>query len=191
MSLSQSYISELEQISEDVKSSFSKLSSEVLYQKPDSNNWSIAENLEHIIILNSSYFPIFKKLKNGNFNSAFVSKISFFPKVIGDMIFKSVSDGGKRKVKTFPLWEPQISSDYDGDIMENFSQHQKKMADWINELDLFLEKKTIIHSPANKLIVYSLEKAFEIIISHEKRHVDQAKNVLNQVHNLIKKSSAQ
>jgi uncharacterized damage-inducible protein DinB len=181
MNESQSYISELEQISQDVKSAFSNLSPEMIYQKPDSKNWSIAENLTHIILLNSSYFPIFKKLQNGNFSSAFVSKISFFPKVIGDMIFKSVSDGGKRKVKTFPLWEPQTSLDQKEDILDKFIEHQKELSDWINNLQLFLEQRTIIHSPANKLIVYSLNKAFEIIIAHEKRHLNQAKNLLHQI----------
>ncbi|GAB2607327.1 DinB family protein [Belliella aquatica] len=181
MNVSQTYISELEQISKDVKSSFSGLSKEVLYQKPDSKNWSIAENLAHIIVLNSSYFPIFQRLKNGNLNNAFVSKISFFPKVIGDMIFKSVSDGGKRKVKTFPLWEPKTSLDQKEDILDKFIEHQKELSTWIDDLQPFLEQRTIIHSPANKLIVYSLNKAFEIIIAHEKRHFDQAKNVLNQI----------
>lgn len=181
MTNSQSYISELEQISKDVKVAFSGLKPELLHQRSDSKNWSVAENLEHIIILNSSYFPIFKKLQVGNLNIAFVSKIAFFPRVIGDMIFKSVSDGGKRKVNTFPLWEPKISSDQDSDILEKFQDHQKQMAQWITELNPFLEKKTIIHSPANKLIVYSLNKAFEIIIAHEKRHFDQAKNILIQI----------
>ncbi|AFL85629.1 hypothetical protein Belba_3115 [Belliella baltica DSM 15883] len=183
MSVSQRYISELEQISKEVKSSFSSLSKEVLYQKPDPKKWSIAENLEHIIVLNSSYFPIFQRLKNGNLNNAFVSKISFFSRVIGDMIFKSVSDGGKRKVKTFPLWEPQLNSEKESEILEKFSQHQIELAEWIKELNPFIEKKTIIHSPANKLIVYALDKAFEIIIAHEKRHLDQAKNVLIQIQN--------
>lgn len=181
MSISKSYISELEQISRDVQISFLGLSPEILYQKPDPKKWSIAENLEHIIVLNKSYFPIFEKVKKGNLNSAFVSKISFFPRIIGDMIYKSVSDGGKRKVKTFPLWEPQISSDYDGDILEKFYQHQKDLAEWADELNPFLKKKTIIHSPANKLIVYALDKAFEIIIEHEKRHLNQAKNMLTQI----------
>lgn len=181
MSEFQSYISELDKISLDAKSAFSNLTPETLHQKPDSKNWSIAENLEHIIVLNSSYFPIFKKLQNGNFSGAFVSKISFFPKVIGDMIFNSVSDGGKRKVKTFPLWEPQISSAQKDDILEKFIEHQKELSEWVNDLHPFLEQRTIIHSPANKLIVYSLNRAFEIIIAHEKRHLDQAKNVLNQI----------
>jgi hypothetical protein len=47
----------------------------------------------------------------------------------------------------------------------------------INSQDL-VDKGTIISSPANKIIVYKLEIAFDIIVAHEKRHLEQAREVL-------------
>jgi hypothetical protein len=41
-----------------------------------------------------------------------------------------------------------------------------------------VDKGTIISSPANKIIVYKLEIAFDIIVAHEKRHLEQAREVL-------------
>ena len=41
-----------------------------------------------------------------------------------------------------------------------------------------LEKGTVISSPANKNIVYKLENAFDIITTHEQRHLEQAREVL-------------
>ena len=38
----------------------------------------------------------------------------------------------------------------------------------------FLHSGVIISSPANKNIVYKLEQAFEIIVTHEERHLNQA-----------------
>ncbi|MEO0468227.1 MAG: hypothetical protein AAF206_01305 [Bacteroidota bacterium] len=35
----------------------------------------------------------------------------------------------------------------------------------------------IIHSPANANIVYKLDRAFDIIVVHEERHFEQAKEV--------------
>jgi hypothetical protein len=40
-----------------------------------------------------------------------------------------------------------------------------------------LEYKTVISSPANRNIVYKLETAFDIIVAHEFRHFEQAKEV--------------
>ena len=65
-----------------------------------------------------------------------------------------------------------------GNIMESFKEAQAQLLDFIESCRHLLEKNTIISSPANKNIVYSLENAFEIIISHEKRHFNQAKEVL-------------
>jgi hypothetical protein len=41
-----------------------------------------------------------------------------------------------------------------------------------------VENGTIISSPANKNIEYKLETAFDIIVAHEKRHLEQAREVL-------------
>jgi hypothetical protein len=167
------WIKEIDLVSQKAKESFEGLDKVDLFQKPDKETWSIAENLEHLIKVNSSYFPIFKKLKDGTFRAAFISKIGFFTKLFGEMIYKSVSDGGKKKVRTFSLWEPQIQ-DQNFDILEKFLSHQEELKNWISEMEMFADKGEIIHSPANPLIVYSLPRALDIIVAHEKRHLDQA-----------------
>jgi hypothetical protein len=177
MSENTSWSIELDQISQEVKKNFKGLDKEILNHKPDDNTWSIAENLEHIIKVNSSYFPIFKKLKEGTFKAAFISKIRFFTNLFGNMIYKSVSDGGKKKIRTFALWEPKMVGEID-EIVEKFLLHQEELKGWVKEMEPFIEKAEIIHSPANPLIVYSLPRALDIIVAHEKRHLDQARRNL-------------
>ncbi|RZS97403.1 DinB family protein [Cecembia calidifontis] len=176
----QHWINELDHLSEEIKASFGSLEKETLFLKPDSKTWSIAENLEHLITVNSSYFPIFKQLIDNTFVGAFIGKFSFFTKLFGNMIYRSVSDGGKKKIRTFPLWEPKIKEGEEH-IIEKFLSHQDDLKNWIKELGPYIEKEAIIHSPANKLIVYSLPQALDIMVAHEKRHLQQAKNVLNIV----------
>ncbi|ERM82940.1 hypothetical protein P872_04830 [Rhodonellum psychrophilum GCM71 = DSM 17998] len=178
------WINELNAVTEAVTKDFGILSSEILLLKANPNEWSISENLDHLIKVNSSYFPIFKKLKNGTFRGAFIGKFGFFTKMFGDMIYKSVSDGGKKKIKTFPLWEPNLATS-SGNILDQFKSHQAELIDWITQMAPFIDSKAIIHSPANKLIVYTLEKAFEIIVAHEKRHLEQAKRVLTKIQDQI------
>lgn len=167
------WIQSIDSITQVSQEKFSGLSVDKLHLKPNPKTWSIAENLEHLITINSTYFPIFKKLQQGSFQSAFIARFTFFTKLFGDMIYKSVSDGGKKKQKTFPLWEPKIKAG-DNSILERFKHHQEELKNWIIELEPFVEKNTVIHSPANKLIVYTLEQAIEIIIAHEQRHLEQA-----------------
>lgn len=171
------WIDALDNITNEVLKTFGDLPVEKMHLKPNPNTWSIAENLEHLITINRTYFPIFEKLKNGSFQGPFISKIPLFYNLFGNLIYKSVADGGKKKAKTFPLWEPKVSSD-DTTVLERFKKHQEEMKIQISEMKPFLEKNTIIYSPANKLIVYPLEKAIEIIVAHEQRHLDQAKRLL-------------
>jgi hypothetical protein len=167
----------IDQVTQEAIAAFTDLPADKIHFKPDPKTWSIAENIEHLITINKTYFPIFERLKNGSYQGAFIGRFSFFTKLFGDMIYKSVSDGGKKKQKTFPLWEPKIT-DEDTGVLERFKQHQEELKKWIVQMEPFIEKNQIIHSPANKLIVYSLQKAIEIIIAHEQRHLDQAKNIL-------------
>ncbi len=180
MSSSHKYIISLDAITAEVRQEFEDLPKAELHLNPSAKNWSIAQNLAHLIVINSSYFPIFQKLKDGTYRGAFIGKIPFFPRLFGDMIYKSVSDGGKKKVKTFTLWEPEKLESGE-DIIGRFISHQDEMKNWIYQMEPFVLQKRVIHSPANKLIVYSLEQALQIIIAHEWRHLDQAKNVLQNI----------
>ncbi|PSL07392.1 DinB family protein [Cecembia rubra] len=174
------WIIELDKLSEEIREVFGGLDNKILFTKPDSKSWSIAENLDHLIKVNSSYFPIFRQLIDQTFVGAFIGKFKFFTKLFGNMIYTSVSDGGKKKIRTFPLWEPRINEG-ENDIIEKFLDHQEELKNWIKELEPYIEKETIIHSPANKLIVYSLPQAMDIVIAHEKRHLNQALAVLEKI----------
>ncbi|MCR9017016.1 DinB family protein [Aquiflexum gelatinilyticum] len=171
------WIDSIDNITKEAIEGFIALSVEKMHLKPNAETWSIAENFEHLITINRTYFPIFEKLKNGSFQGAFISRFPYFSNLFGNLILKSVSDGGKKKARTFPLWEPKVTEG-DATVLERFQNHQEELKKWIIELVPFFEKKTVIHSPANKLIVYSLEKAIDIIVAHEQRHLDQAKKLL-------------
>lgn len=62
----------------------------------------------------------------------------------------------------------------------------------IEDAKELIENGTIIASPANRNIVYKLETAFDIIISHEQRQLEQAKEIVqlmknnNNVYNAFK-----
>lgn len=143
---------------------------------PSPSSWSIAENLSHLIRLNESYYPIFDQLIAGDYNPPFVGKFSFLVNSMGNLLSRAMSS--KTKTKTFAIWEP-ARREYDLHIAAEFNNHQMELSAYIQKLDPFFESGTVIHSPVNRLLVYSLDKAIEIIIAHEKRHLEQSKNILS------------
>ncbi|KAA9332786.1 DinB family protein [Adhaeribacter soli] len=169
---------ELNEIMRLFKTSFGHLSLEELNRKPNPQTWSIAENIQHIIKINESYYPVVRDFRNNRLKLPFISNFSFFTNLIGNSILKSVAPDRKKKIKTFPLWEPDASK-IKGNILEEFEKHQKELIAFMKSCEDLLNRETIISSPANKMVVYKLEKAFEIMVTHEKRHYNQALEVLS------------
>ena len=101
---------------------------------------------------------------------------------LGRMILQSVQASAKRKVKTFPVWEPSQSS-IDPEVLDRFKTSQQEMKDWIGKAGPWLEKGVVIGSPASNKIAYRLEDAFNIIVTHQQRHFEQAIGILQMQSN--------
>ncbi|MEX2591158.1 MAG: DinB family protein [Anditalea sp.] len=144
--------------------------------KPQPSSWSIAENLSHLIRLNESYYPIFDQVIAGNYKPPFIGKVFFLAKSFGNLLYRAMTSKGK--TKTFAIWEP-VQSEFDLDIAEEFNRHQMELSAYVQKLDPFFETGTVIHSPAHRFLVYPLDKAIDIIIAHEKRHLEQSKSILS------------
>lgn len=171
------WTSEIDSLTNNFKQQFQSLNAEQLNWKPDAQTWSVAQNIDHLIVINETYPPVIKQIRAGNYATPFIGKIGFMVNFLGGMILNSVQPDRKRKMKTFPIWEPATSA-ITGDILTKFEQHQNELKNMITGCSDLLDKGTVISSPANKNIVYKLETAFDIIVAHEERHFEQAKEVL-------------
>lgn len=176
------WTSTLNDISRQSLSEFGSLTSEQLNWKPTSNTWSIAQNLDHLIVVNETYYPVLALLKSGTYRTPFIAKIGFMVSFLGKTVLNAVQPDRKKKMKTFPIWEP-TTSNVIGDILNRFQNHQNELKQKIEGAQGLVEKGVVISSPANKNIVYKLETAFDIIVSHEQRHLEQAKEVLQLMKN--------
>jgi hypothetical protein len=169
---------QIDKITERFVAEFESLSTEQLNWKPNSQSWSIAQNIEHLIVVNETYFPVLASLKEGSYKKPFIAKFGFLVSFLGKTILDAVKPNRIKKMKTFPIWEP-TSSSVKGDVLDQFIKHQSELKHQIESSNDLVKNGTVISSPANKNIVYTLEIAFDIIISHEQRHFEQAKEVLH------------
>lgn len=171
------FTDEINTITRQFRKTFDTCTNEQLNWKPDPSTWSIAQNIDHIVVINNSYVPMIDAVRNGRYKRPFIGRIGFLVSFFGDFILKGVNPDRKKKMKTFPIWEPAQSDVPDG-ILDRFEQHQENLKALIENSADLVANGVVISSPANRNIVYTLEKAFEIIITHEKRHFEQAKEVL-------------
>ncbi len=161
----------------EFRNAFGGLSAEQLNWKPNPQTWSIAQNIDHLITVNSTYFPVLEALQAGTYRVPVTGRLGFLVRFFGNFILQSVLPDRKRKMKTFPIWEPAAST-LPGDLLERLERHHAQLKEAIARTSTLLDKGAVISSPANKSIVYKLDKAFDIITLHEMRHLEQAKEVL-------------
>ena len=169
----------IDTITHSFKENFQSLSEAELNWKPDAKTWSVAQNIHHLIVINQTYYPIIQQVREGKYQLPWIGKIGFMVNFFGKFILKSVSPDRKRKMKTFPLWEPS-QSNIEKNIVTSFELHQAELKSLIQSNEDMLVKGSVISSPANKNIVYALSDAFDIIVTHEQRHLQQAIEVNGQ-----------
>ena len=170
----QTWTEQIDSTTKAFQENFQQLSADELNWKPDSKTWSVAQNMHHLIVINQTYYPIIKLVREGTYPLPWIANLKFMVNFFGNFILKSVSPDRKSKMKTFPLWEPS-QSNLGGDMLYQFDKHQTELKELIHANADLLD--AVISSPANKNIVYTLKSAFDIIVTHERRHLQQAKEV--------------
>jgi hypothetical protein len=166
------------QITNDMKKTFGALSSEQLNWKPDESRWSIGQCIDHLITTNRKYFPVLEGIIIRNRKSSLRERMPFLPGIFGKMILHSVQPENPRKRKTFNVFLPSMS-DINKRIVGDFIVHQKELITLISETDSVDHAKIVVTSPVSRLVTYTLKYCCLIIIAHEKRHLLQAKRVMD------------
>lgn len=170
----------LDDVTNEVQKNFASLTVDVLNKKPNADTWSIAQVLEHIIIINESYYPVIENVRNGNYKVGYFGSGQFMTHFWFKTIYKSIHPDNKKKSKTQAIWQP-ASSNIDSEIVNHFVLHQNKFKMFLDGCSDLVENNTVIHSPAAKFITYTTGQAFEIITAHEQRHLIQAREVLQKI----------
>ncbi len=174
-------VDKVDLLTEAFISEFGDLSEEKLNRKPDDDSWSIAQNVDHLISVNSSYFPVFDGLQEGTYKAPFLSRMSFVVGLIGKQVKKSVDPSRKSKTKTFPIWQPDDRVFSKKELWDRFERHQKQLMEYFGKLKPLADEGKVIASPASKSVLYRLDTAFDIIVLHEERHLEQARETMGKI----------
>lgn len=165
------------QVAEDAKATFGGLSGEQLNWKPGADSWSIAQCLDHIIKTNHEFYPEFDLIASGNRKNTFWQSYSPFTGMGGRFLVNAVKEDSKKaKAPSKSIVPP---SDVAADIVEQFTAH-------IDEVNAKLEKiagvdrqRTVVSSPFLSVMTYTLDDALTVLVEHSRRHMRQAKRVLD------------
>lgn len=168
---------ETEAVAGDARTLFGHLNPEQLNWKPAPDSWSVAQCLDHLMSINRGFYPIFDRILKGEYKETFLRRAPFLPAFFGKMVIKAVSPDSQRKYKAPGSARPSSSS-IDPQIVECFVTHQRETLAKMKSLADKDPAEIIIPSPLVSVVVYSLLDAFRLIVAHERRHFDQAQQVM-------------
>ena len=163
-------------ITDQARACFNGLTAQQLIWKPGADHWSVAQCFGHLVTTNAAYFPIFEKVLSGEKKTTFWESVPWLPALWAKMLIKAVDPESKRKVKAPKVFRPSNSS-VDGAVIRRFIDQQNQLISYMKATADFDVQRIIISSPVTNLVTYSLMDAYRILITHEKRHLLQAKRV--------------
>jgi hypothetical protein len=171
--------SEANEITREVIQLFSRLSETQMNWKSSAGKWSIGQVIDHVNKSNTFYLhEIEKILHAGKLKSDKRSKVR--GGMFGVFALRALEPGNNRKRKTHPLFQP--SSDIlDNSVVDQFVYSQQRLSFYLDILADFDLTSAKVSSPSNRLIRFRIGDFLSLIITHEKRHLLQAKNIFNSV----------
>ena len=172
-------IDEARAVAAEAQETFGHLSAEQVNWKPHAGEWSVAQCFEHLIAINSAYFPLIRKIARGEHRPSLRERLPLLPRLFGSMVLKAVQPTAPRKFKTNPAFEP-ASSAIDGGIIARFRAHQQEVIEHMRMTENVNLRDAVITSPAASVATYSLLDAYKILVAHERRHMAQAGRVMER-----------
>lgn len=161
---------------EKVIQEFSDLSSLQFNWKPSPARWSIAQCLEHLVISDSAYFSAFEKISLGTHRMNAWEKYSPLSSFFGRTLKQQLQEHAKKKIVTSKKLTP-ASSDKSLAFVNVYLKNLDTFLNLISSCRHIDLDKTIIMSPVFGFLTYSLRDAFQFLLQHEHRHINQAMNV--------------
>ena len=153
------------------------LSSQEMHWNPQPGSWSIAQCLNHLAKTTQLYAPgidrVLAKAVRIDPTSA-----PYSPGWIARKMVSVVGPGQKRTLKAPKKFKPEPNPETDG--LEDFIGWQEWAVNRMGAARMLDLNRPKLPSPALPLLRFSLGEAFELILGHNQRHLDQALAVRNR-----------
>jgi hypothetical protein len=148
--------------------------------RENETSWSILECLEHLNLYGDFYLPeIESKIKN----STTQADLEFKSGMLGSYFAKSMLPKEKlNKMKTFKDKNP-LNANLDISVIDKFINQQIKLLDLLNQSRNVSLNKVKIQTSISSLIKLKLGDAFQFLINHIIRHLNQIDRIQTGVKN--------
>jgi DinB superfamily len=167
----------VEDLTREVVALLAPLSPAQLNWKPNAEEWSLGQCLDHVMVANGTYFAPLEQLLAGKKATTFWERLPGLPGLFGPMLIRGLQPESTQKVPTIKAFAP-TSSAVAPDILGRFEHQQTRLVELMSACAGLDVERVIITSPAAAFVTYSLLDAFRIIVVHEQHHLAQTIRIM-------------
>ena len=174
--LLETVIAQVQRNADEAHSVVDGLNDAQLNWKPSPDQWSIAQCLEHLTAASRGFNQYFvDALARGRQRFAAAASPTYEPTFMGRLLIKHVQPESPRKLRAPKIFKPSASNLKTA--LERFLEQQKTFLKFVVDTNGIDYNRTRLRSPVTPLVRYSLADAYVITVSHEQRHLQQARRV--------------
>ena len=170
---------EFSAIARDTQSLFGHLDERQLNWRPAATCWSVAQCFDHLLNGNREMFQAIDAATDCSHPLTVWQRLPVLPGIFGRIMIRSQMPDSKRKFAA-PRKAHPASSAIDPRIIERFVAHQHKAAARVRSLDGRDVAHIVMVSPFVSFITYSVLDGCRLIVTHERRHFEQARRVTQE-----------
>ena len=169
-------VAELERVGREAREVFGGLSAAQLNWKPSEQQWSVGQCFDHLIVTNSTFFPVMERVAAGTFESGLWARVSPLSGFFGRYILGALDPSKGKKIKAPRAFLP-ASSDVDAGVIGRFVENLAEVSARMRATEGADLGRTVVTSPAMALVTYSLRDVYRIFVAHARGHFEQARRV--------------
>ena len=167
----------LDGMAHQAETMFGRLDARQLNWRPDEARWSVAQCVEHMVTANRLMMAAAEAALDDAQPRTVWQRLPVLPGIFGRMLIRSQVPGGTRRF-TAPVQAQPAASEIAADIVHRFVAQHRDTVVRLRGLDEARAARTIMTSPFVRVITYSVLDGFRLMITHDHRHVEQARGVM-------------
>ena len=168
---------ELDRVVPDVRTTFGSLDARQLNWRPDATSWSVAQCFDHLVSTNRAVCQAIARADDPAGPRTIWQRLPMLPRLFGRLL---VSTQGPIVTRKFTAPKPATpsQSELGADVLDRFVASHRDAVALTGTFAGRDPARIIMVSPFVRFITYSVLDAFRLIAAHERRHVEQARRVL-------------
>ena len=141
---------------------------------PPGGGWSVGQVLEHLVVSNALYLQLCEALVQRGTPAA--PGTTWKPTLIGALLARSVSTEAKTRLPAPKVFRPGPAA-RDG-VLAAFVAMQERLAVLMERAAPLDWRRLKGPSPVTSLVRVNLGDAFQVLVNHSNRHLNQARRVV-------------